>query len=244
MKAILDIGNSKIKIKIGDSIHSFHYLAKNEKEIIDLIISNNINKLFFSSVSTQGLAFIKEIVTKINSEQSIELIDASLFLNAQKKVNFDNITGMGNDRKFGLIAASYLANPPIITIDCGTAITINILDEKKIALGGIIMTGSYTQAKALQYFTSNLPEIEFELNNSICGNNTKDAINAGINVATIGGIKYAVEQIQKFKLQNKSPNIFFTGGYGQDVMNRTCLNNSQFVEGLVILGIEKTINNL
>lgn len=244
MKAILDIGNSQIKIKIGDFIHSFHYLAKNEKEIVDLIVSNNINKFFFSSVNKQGLAFIKEIVTKINSEQAIELIDASLFLNAQKKVNFDNITGMGNDRKFGLIAASYLANPPIITIDCGTAITINVLDEKKIALGGIIMTGSYTQAKALQHFTSNLPEIEFEINDSICCNNTKDAINAGINVATIGGIKYAVEQIQKFKLQNKPPNIFFTGGYGKDVMNRTCLNNSQLVEDLVILGIEKTINNL
>ncbi len=245
MIAIIDIGNSRIKIKIGAYLHSFRCVAGYKTKFAEILKINKIQKIFYSSVNKKVLFEITKIIGTFNQEHStnIELIEASTLLETKSQLNFNNISGMGHDRKFGLVAAAYLAKPPIITVDCGTAITVNVIDENYVVLGGMIMSGVYTQAKALKKFTSNLPHIHFKLNNSVIGNNTQDAINSGINVAAIGGIKYAIEQIKVKNFHNHTVNIFFTGGYGQDIMNFLNIENSKFIEELIILGIEKTVTN-
>ena len=94
-------------------------------------------------------------------------------------------------------------------IDCGTAITVNALDENNKCLGGIIFSGPRTQSIALAEHTSDLYETDLIHTKSIIANSTKDALNNGIIFSTA----YSVLQIiDEFENSLGKSNIIFTGG--------------------------------
>ena len=248
--AIIDIGNSSVKIKILNNFYVFGYDNDLEKNITDLFDLQEVRNVIFSSVNTKQVEKISSIFIKKN----INVQNISEILNNQKIIDFSEISGMGNDRKLGLIGATLYAKPPLITVDCGTAITVNALNENYKSLGGAILLGIETQSKALHHFTSLLPQVEITesniFTNNFIGSNTIDAITAGVLASTTGGIITVIKNIFAHNLLNckdKNVNIFFTGGYGE-VLYAACLallsdykSNLiiHYKENLVLTGMEK-----
>ena len=241
--AILDFGNTRVKIKISKDIFVLTYMNNWKLKLEKIILKNKIKFIYYSSVNLLKTEELK----KFFLDKEIVFFDTSTLIQEQEKksiINFSNVIGMGADRKFGLIAALDFSQPPLITIDCGTAITINLLDYEHIALGGVIMPGILTQAKSLKYFTNKLPFVDIEIGDFVFGKNTQEAINTGVNATVLGGITYIYEKIKKSVFANKKINIIFTGGYGELVMEALDLENSQYVNDLVLLGVEKFINKI
>ncbi|MCL2039692.1 MAG: type III pantothenate kinase [Bacteroidetes bacterium] len=245
---IIDIGNSFVKIKNNEDIN-FIYL---DDLVIDKIKNSvdlaNINSAIISSVNTDMECVLVDFLA--SNKITVKLADT--LLRSQKFIDFSNIQGMGNDRKLGLIGALSFYKPPIITIDCGTAITINILSKDSICLGGAIMCGVGTQTRALSEYASGLPAIKINKANYGIINGTEDAINTGLISAVRGGITDFLYNIfYKEKLENT--NVAFTGGYS-DLVFKLCvkklnkintnskkINKIEQRKNLVFLGLEKLI---
>jgi len=246
----IDIGNSFVKIKYNDKIHYIfadELIIDNIKKIINLA---EINNAIVSSVDVEMECKIINFL----AENNITVYLADNLLKRQNIIDFSNVKGMGNDRKLGLLGAAKLFDAPIITIDCGTAITINVLNKDNICLGGIIMCGIGTHAKALEHYTSCLPKIKLDFNTKEEINNTDSAINTGIITAVRGGvIDFFSHTIYKNKLKNV--NVIITGGYGQNVL-RLCkaklrrlhmqhgyknIRQIKLEDGLIHYGLEKLI---
>jgi len=230
MKIIaIDVGNSYSKIMINNKIYVLNYddnFGNELRKVLtvkDIKCENSMNKIIISSVNTAQM----EKINFIFDELKIKYENANDYLHFQKIIDFSEISGMGNDRKLGLIGATNFAKPPFITVDCGTAITVNIVDKNLKCLGGIIFPGLNTQAKSLKTFTSQLPQID--INSQIfsnkknifsAGKNTIDAITAGILSSTFGGIIHFISStVEENSLSNVS--IIFTGGNG-DLMYKIC----------------------
>lgn len=234
---IADIGNSRVKFRTDDNVIAYEYFTDNLTDFLNTIEKGSYKAFYYSSVNIDAEKFILE-----NLSKKIELIEnARNHIDINTPIDFTNITGMGTDRMLSLLAVQKLTDSPLVTIDCGTAVTVNLLDEDSICLGGVILPGFYTQSKALHNFTSNLPLVE-ELNNrGYFGQNTADAIRYGILNAIVGGIKTTIDHSSFSSV----PDVFVTGGYGQIIQNRL-LNYYPSViydENLVIKGIEKLIHN-
>lgn len=249
--AIIDIGNTSTKIKIANNFYAFKYDNNLTNNIIHLLDLEEVSNVVFSSVNAKQAKKIASIFVKKN----INFKNISEFLDKQKIIDFSEISGMGSDRKLGLIGATVYAKPPLITVDCGTAITLNVLSEIYKPLGGVIFSGIETQSKALHHFTSLLPQVEIAANDITTSgiyiaNNTIDAIRGGILASSTGGIIAVIENIFAHNLLdsgNGSVNIFFTGGYGE-LLYASCLtplsnHNKNLIihykENLVLAGIEK-----
>lgn len=232
---LADMGNSRVKFKLQDSIHAFKYHTHELIDFLDSINQDDTKSFYYSSVNKDAEKFITEkLTTKLE-----QIEDVKNLIDDKTPIDFSNITGMGTDRKLSLIAVHKVSDSPIVTADCGTAVTVNLLDEENICLGGVILPGFYTQSKALHNFTSNLPLVE-ELNNrGYFGQNTEDAIRYGILNSIIGGIKATINHSSFSSV----PDIVVTGGYGEIIKNRllTYYPNVVYDEHLVIKGIEKTI---
>src|SRR5690606_19356223 len=100
--------------------------------------------------------------------------------------------GIGTDRILSLLAVYKMTETPVVTVDCGTAVTVNLLDEENELLGGVILPGYYTQARALNLYTADLPLIKDIKSEGYIGKNTEDAIKYGILSSIIGAIKTTI----------------------------------------------------
>ena len=148
-------------------------------------------------------------VKKRLQQSGIEFISA---LNQRSQVDFSGVdrSTLGADRVANAVALADLHELPGVVIDCGTALTMEIVDDKKRFAGGAIAPGRKLQRHALFAGTAQLPDIPLQNNipeNPGC--NTVDAITFGIDAGAVGVIKEWLDLLQK-KMDIKT--IVFTGG--------------------------------
>lgn len=136
---------------------------------------------------------------------------------------------LGADRWAGLIAARHLISGDSCIIDCGSALTIDVLTETGEHKGGIIMPGRELMKNSLVQHTN---AINNEISNggssgsSLLGNTTRDGIEAGITAAEAGAIVHVVQRYQDktgLKLH-----CVITGGGAQQLLP---LLSAQYPEG-------------
>jgi len=132
------------------------------------------------------------------------------------RLNVDEPQRVGLDRLFGAVAAKAMVpgGTPAITVDVGTAVTVNLIDADGVFQGGAIFPGPRLMARALHDFTAKLPVIDLtEPVQDLWGpgKNTADAIRLGIDAALGAGVAQLVDL---FVDHCQVPLVFVTGGGG------------------------------
>ncbi len=117
----------------------------------------------------------------------------------------------GSDRLVDAFATVEKYGVPSIVCDFGTATTIDLVDENREYLGGIITPGISTLASALFDKTSKLPKVALEKPSNIVGNSTINSIQSGIYFGYIGLVDGIIERI--ISETNSKPNVISTGGF-------------------------------
>jgi len=141
------------------------------------------------------------------------------------RVAVPNPNGVGIDRLFDAVAANARLKKarkkpaPIVIIDAGTAVTVNLVSPEGVFEGGAIIPGRRLMARALHEHTALLPLIDGQQPNPApVGIDTPTAIEAGIHHAVSGGINQLIAQQVNAKysraLGYRAPLIFLTGGDG------------------------------
>lgn len=130
------------------------------------------------------------------------------------RLNVDEPDRVGLDRLFGAVAARAMAPPtvPAITVDVGTAVTVNLIDADGVFQGGAIMPGPRLMGRALHDFTAKLPLVDLtDRVEDLWGpaKNTSDAIRLGIDAAVGAGVAQLVDL---FIDRCGPPLVFVTGG--------------------------------
>lgn len=100
-----------------------------------------------------------------------------------------DISTVGADRLANIAAAAHCLPLPLIILDCGTAITTEVVDTGPRFLGGAILPGRLLARRALATFTGQLPEVDLfaEIPAAVAGT-TEEAIRAGIDEGLVGSI--------------------------------------------------------
>jgi type III pantothenate kinase len=133
------------------------------------------------------------------------------------RLNVDQPETVGLDRLFGAVAAKAMSLPgwPAITVDVGTAVTVNLIDAEGVFQGGAIFPGPRLMGRALHEFTAKLPLID--LTDPVQdlwrpAKNTADAIRLGIDAALGAGVAQLVDLF--IDQCPAPPLVFVTGGGG------------------------------
>jgi type III pantothenate kinase len=164
------------------------------------------------------------------------------------RVNVDEPDKIGLDRLFGAVAARALtpAGVPAITVDVGTAVTVNLIDADGVFQGGAIFPGPRLMARALNEFTAKLPlsEPTGPADDQMPAKNTAAAIRSGILNALGGG----VVQLSSALADGcpVPPWMFVTGGGGYffDGYSLPWIAETKAVPALTLEGIRITAEGL
>ena len=101
-----------------------------------------------------------------------------------------DVDTVGADRLANVAAAQALGISPAVIVDCGTAITTEVLDRDCRFLGGVIMPGRRLARQALRDHTALLPMVELSSTEfpAPWGHNTVAAIRTGIDLGLVAAI--------------------------------------------------------
>ena len=122
----------------------------------------------------------------------------------------------GADR-IALCAQSSLLYPeePVIALDIGTAITVDVLGSDRAYLGGLILPGLDLMAKALNEHTARLPLVSMDLPDTLIGSSTSECIRNGIIWGCVSGIEGLLVKIKAMlteKHNAENIRVIATGG--------------------------------
>jgi type III pantothenate kinase len=145
---------------------------------------------------------------------------------------------VGVDRVMAAYAAYSVVEEAVLIADFGTAVTVDIVDDKGVFLGGTIFPGFEISADALNRHTVALPKIgKITMPEKPFGRNTVEAINNGLYYSALGGL----EMITRLYAEHlgRWPQTIVTGG-NVEIIKTGCDFADTFVEDLVVKGIVLT----
>ena len=96
---------------------------------------------------------------------------------------------VGADRVLNALALKALVGAPAVAIDFGTATTFDCLDKNGDYIGGAILPGPNSAARALHEFTAKLPLVKVRKPRSVIGKDTVSCIEAGLYYGYVGMIR-------------------------------------------------------
>lgn len=235
-----DIGNTNIKAGIftEDNLRDFYFLQK-ISELVDLIKLNKFSDIVVSSVVPSKTDYLIDDLRKLNIDPIIITRNSSFSLN----IDYDSPETLGIDRICSAEGAYYLFSRKqyfqkdqiIISIDLGTATTLNVVKYPGIFAGGIIAPGTDLMFKSLNIDTAQLPQVTSRDYKNVIGKNTKEAIASGVMQTAAGLIERSLQLI-KIETNVKEIFIYITGGKFES-LKKFLTFDYVYEKGLVLYGI-------
>jgi len=102
---------------------------------------------------------------------------------------------LGSDRWAVLVGAKHIIGKPCCIVDCGTATTIDVIQQDGQHLGGLILPGMALMRSSLLQRTSITIDDSEEANSTLFARNTRDAIQGGGLYAMIATIDRVFQDV-------------------------------------------------
>lgn len=249
---LIDAGNSFCKTAI------YHSEIEQMGEIISLSYDETETYLI-KTIQEKGIdaIWLSNVNNKLFDEQVreiAELLEIEHFFQFNTKEHQNDLTSryknknkLGCDRWAAMLAikCNYHQDSYCV-IDCGTAITIDLVIERKHQ-GGMIAPGIVTSLKSLNVNTANLPNIglietEDQVRQIInaTGQSTEDCIISGVYLQAVGLIEKAIKTYRDSYKQNFP--VFISGGDGKILTSLSELD-FQLSQNLVLEGLVAVIKS-
>ena len=235
MLLVIDIGNSRTKWA----------LAGDDGNLTEFEVCMNVN-IAASNLSAAAQKADSVLIANVAGEaiaQQITLLLKPLavnFLTASPLAcgvtnGYAESAKLGADRWAALVAAWQRTKHATVVVNAGTAITIDVLDEKGCFLGGSIMPGLRLMHASLSDNTARLKIGEGISKNF--PNNTQDAIATGNINAVTGAIGIMLKRLEK--QCGWLPKLILSGGDANKIAEALKLNLKQVIitENLVLQGL-------
>lgn len=209
MKLLIDIGNSRIKWGITDSDAVLQHsgLLEQDTEAFEALLQrlHGNHPITASTVVCVGretlyqqLASIVRQVTGVGVTRFISRKNAAGVKNAYR-----DFQTLGADRWAALIAAYRLYPAPLLVCDCGTALTLDLVESDGAHIGGYILPGLRMARLSLHEGTENLPQTQG--GDLISATDSVSAISNGTLLQLVAAIEHVVAE-------HGQPNCVLTGG--------------------------------
>jgi type III pantothenate kinase len=244
----IDIGNTNIGIGLflndqeqfikslpGEATAELTELLKSTWEMIPVAKSSKEGKrdgvIVASSVNPAWTEIIRDIA-KQTLDEKVLLVNKDIPYPIELSLN--DPESIGTDRVLAASAAYAVVEQAVVVADFGTAVTIDLVDDRGIFCGGVIFPGFEMSANALHNNTAQLPKVTVTKPKWPFGKNTVDAINAGLYYSAISSLQEIVRRYAE--TLGAWPQTIITGS-GAKLIVDDCEFVDNYVPDLVIKGI-------
>ena len=187
-----------------------------------------------ASVKPDWTELIQQITRETTGEK-VYIIGKSVPLPIDLLV--DEPAKVGTDRVVAAAAAYSVVEDAVVIADFGTALTIDLVDERGNFLGGVICPGFEISGQALNENTAQLPKTKVTRPKEPYGKNTAEAINCGLYYSAVATLQEVIRRYAE-KI-GKWPQTVLTGS-AAEIIKDDCNFIDSYVPNLAVKGIVLT----
>ena len=182
---------------------------------------------------------VKPAWTKLIQKIAGETLDEKIYIIGKDiplpmDLAVDKPSELGTDRVVSAAAAYAVVEDAVVIADVGTAVTIDLVDEKGVFLGGVICPGLEIGAHVLKESTAQLPKVKVTKPKTPYGKNTRQAINCGLYYSAVATLQEVIRRYAE-KI-GKWPHTVLTGSAAK-IIKDDCDFIDSYVPNLVVKGV-------
>lgn len=211
---LLDIGNTSIHVGIAaDSLKQSFRVSNDDLQEIETRWSQYApdhppDDLLLASVNPESEQNVRSFLKSTWNRSPLRFgTDLPVPIEVNTSTPREEV---GDDRLLNATAVSTRYASACIVVDCGTAVTFDVITSGGAFDGGVIAPGITISAKALHDHTAMLPEISPASTDLAYGKNTEQAIQSGIYHGFVGMVQHIIRQIKQDL--EESPLVIGLGG--------------------------------
>jgi type III pantothenate kinase len=212
---LMDIGNTRISLATwsGDVRSAATHLSAEPIGPVAELLQNAWNELPASGVRA---VVVSSVCPPILSRRGIEpLLVVGQEIGLPLETALPEPKKAGTDRLCTAAAAFAKCKSACVVADFGTALTIDLVADDGVFLGGTILPGLALSARALHEHTALLPLVEITETKETLGKDTRSAIRNGVYAMMIGALR---EISERYATEiGKWPPLVLTGGDAQAI---------------------------
>jgi len=229
MKLLVDIGNSRCKWAQQDARglqeqHGVNYTAETLGQLLDVHWrrwGTAPESVWVSNVAGQPME--RQVRQWVMQHWACEVQFAHTHQQQGDVTNgYENPQQLGVDRWLAMVAARQLSlDKACLIVDCGTAVTLDVLNQRGVHQGGWIVPGLQTMRSSLQQNAHALQQLQ--QNGYFQGTKkgflpTRDT-QSGVLFGTLYAVVCLITQVwNSMSMNGKLPiNVFLTGGASHEV---------------------------
>lgn len=208
---VIDAGNSFLKLALFENgeITNIQRIKFSEFEML---------RHFYNQLGRPQV-ILSSVLNSEQTKQLLSLFDTCFNINRETKLpihlNYSTVNTLGIDRICNAAAIhsmNFLEKKGGVSIDIGTCVKFDFVDENGTYQGGSISPGISLRYKSMNDYTANLPLLDTKEPTSLIGRSTHESIHSGV----MNGIKAEIDQfIERYRQENGDLTFFVTGGDAQ-----------------------------
>lgn len=236
MNLIVDIGNSRVKLAVMDGGRCVAERASEQFSAAvlgELAAAFPLRRAIVSS--TRGDAAVAVAAVRALGIPCLEFTPQT-----PVPIACDYLTPhtLGRDRLAAAVGATVLyPGRSVLVVDCGTAVTIDLVTADAVFRGGCISPGLRMRFRALHDYTAALPLCDVPDSGELIGRSTRQAVEQGVLNSLVFEIEGYMARMQE-KIDGLC--VIFTGGDAKYLTKR--IKNTIFADcNPVFCGLDRIL---
>jgi type III pantothenate kinase len=217
---LIDISNSYAKFAFASKgrVSAPARIATNKLSsgvVAGFLAQRKVRKVVVSSVVPVKNSVISRAARK---KAKIVWLDWKLKLGVG--IDYPKPQSIGADRLANAVAVAELYGFPAIVVDFGTAVTFDIVSERRTYVGGVIAPGLEAMTNFLYQRTALLPRLSLKEPRRAVGRSTIEAMLSGAVFGYRGLVREILARIRADQFPRKKVCVVATGGYARLIAGR------------------------
>lgn len=196
-KLLIDIGNTRTKwvLAQGGEFIDRGSVLNAELPSYKFDLSESVESVCACCVASDQ--YFEKVHRKIELQFGLSIDRVGVDKVRDGMVNrYQTLDRLGADRWIAAIGARQIEpQGPLIVIDAGTAVTIDLVSNTNHFKGGVILPGGLMMHDALVGRTAGILSVPLQVD-SVIGRSTEECVNAGVLYGLVGGIERVVKEMQ------------------------------------------------
>jgi type III pantothenate kinase len=212
---LIDISNSYAKIAFASKRRVSAPVRISTGQLTSAFVAGFFRKRKVRKVVVSSVVPAKNpsIIKAAKKSANVLWLDSKLNLGVG--IEYPKPRSIGADRLANAAAAAELYGFPAVVVDFGTAVTFDVISERRAYVGGVIAPGLEAMTNFLYQRTALLPRISLKEPRRAVGKSTIEAMLSGALFGYRGLVREILARIKAEQFAQKKVYVIATGGYAR-----------------------------
>ena len=237
---LIDVSNSYAKLAFASRERVSNPVRIPTAELSGSVVAEFLTRRQVTKLVVSSVVPAKNSAISKAAQNKAKLLWLNWKLNLSVGIDYPKPALIGADRLANAAAVLELYGCPAIVVDFGTAVTFDVVSERRTYIGGVIAPGLEAMTNFLYQRTALLPKLSLKEPNSVVGKSTIEAMRSGAVFGYRGLVREILARIKVEQFPRKKVVVVATGGYARLIVEEVpeigAIHPHLTLDGLRIVG--------